>query len=312
MHHLRRIATKGDAARDEKTIEELMATIQSLTNRIDFLELQLQRQGKPSQPPTDEEGCLINPPALDRHHIAVRRFPSYTAHAMRGAIEAVVEGIPMSATRVVTNHLVLVSEANGLGTSTGGQVLSWVDICAGLAAKMLARSPCVTASVDSVHFLRPCRSVCGVLVLLTRFPHTVLVFSTRVFSTDVFSTHVSIHCMVDSTLTLRLGSVVLVAAMVNRVFQSSMEVGVRVEEEDMATGQRHHCCSAYLTFVNLRAQQIKGALPRVVPDSPHHHSVYEQALTRREHRLQAKKQARVGWDVMGWDGTGCDGVGWQR
>jgi acyl-coenzyme A thioesterase PaaI-like protein len=56
-------------------------------------------------------------------------------------------------------------------------VLSWIDICAGLAAKTVARGPVVTASVDTVHFLRPCR----------------------------------------------LGSVAIVAAMVNRTFQSSME-----------------------------------------------------------------------------------------
>ena len=37
------------------------------------------------------------------------------------------------------------------------QVLSWIDICAGLAAKTVARGPCVTASVDSVHFIRPVR-----------------------------------------------------------------------------------------------------------------------------------------------------------
>lgn len=154
MHQLRRM-TKGSQGDGKKT-EDLLATIQSLTDRIAQLELQLEQQ-RSKQHDENEESCLLNPPALDRRHIAVRRFPSYTAHAMRGAIEAVVEGIPMSATRVVTNHLVLASEANGLGTSTGGQVLSWVDICAGLAAKMLARSPCVTASVDSVHFLRPCR-----------------------------------------------------------------------------------------------------------------------------------------------------------
>jgi acyl-CoA hydrolase len=35
-------------------------------------------------------------------------------------------------------------------------VLSWIDICAGLAAKTFSRGPCVTASVDAVHFLRPC------------------------------------------------------------------------------------------------------------------------------------------------------------
>lgn len=34
------------------------------------------------------------------------------------------------------------------------QVLSWIDLCAGLSAKMLAKGPCVTASVDTVHFLR--------------------------------------------------------------------------------------------------------------------------------------------------------------
>ena len=57
------------------------------------------------------------------------------------------------------------------------QVLSWIDICAGLAAKTVARGPVVTASVDTVHFLRPCHQ----------------------------------------------GSVAIIAAMVNRVFQSSME-----------------------------------------------------------------------------------------
>lgn len=41
---------------------------------------------------------------------------------------------------------------------------------------------------------------------------------------------------------VQVGSVVLIAAMVNRTFTSSMEVGVRVEEEDVRTGARHHCC----------------------------------------------------------------------
>lgn len=36
----------------------------------------------------------------------------------------------------------------------------------------------------------------------------------------------------------RLGDVVMIAAMVNRTFSSSMEVGVRVEAEEMTTGLR--------------------------------------------------------------------------
>lgn len=48
-----------------------------------------------------------------------------------------------------------------------------------MSAKTLARGPCVTATVDAVHFLAPCR----------------------------------------------LGSIAIIAAMVNRTFNSSMEVG---------------------------------------------------------------------------------------
>ena len=40
----------------------------------------------------------------------------------------------------------------------------------------------------------------------------------------------------------QVGSVCVIAAMVNRTFRTSMEVGVRVEEEDGKTGARHHCC----------------------------------------------------------------------
>lgn len=85
-------------------------------------------------------------------------------------------------------------------------MLSWIDICAGLASKNAARAACVTAGLDAVHFLRPCRSGC----------------------------------------------VAIICAMVNRTFSSSMEVGVRVEAEDIRTGAREHCCSAYLTFVSLK------------------------------------------------------------
>lgn len=122
----------------------------------------------------------------------------------------------------------------------GGTVLSWVDICAGLAAKAFARGPCVTASVDAVHFLRPCH----------------------------------------------VGSVVIVAAMVNRTFRSSMEVGVRVEEEDSRTGVRHHCCSAYLTFVALARKDAGGGvpakklLPKAVPTDRHTEQIHAEAACR--------------------------------
>jgi len=63
----------------------------------------------------------------------------------------------MASTRVVMQQLCLPLDCDKHGVCLGGTVLGWVDICAGLASKVVARGPCVTASVDSVHFLRPVR-----------------------------------------------------------------------------------------------------------------------------------------------------------
>lgn len=70
------------------------------------------------------------------------------------------EQVAMSSTRVVMHQIVLPSDTDSLGICFGGQVLGWIDVCAGLAAKTVAKGPCVTASLDAVHFLRPCRVVC--------------------------------------------------------------------------------------------------------------------------------------------------------
>lgn len=61
-----------------------------------------------------------------------------------------------------------------------------------------------------------------------------------------------------------------------------MQVGVRVEEEDVKTGARHHCCSAYLTFVSVLARPGADGRParrmkRVVPTLPTHTEIFEAA-----------------------------------
>lgn len=75
------------------------------------------------------------------------------------------EEVAMGTTRVVMHQIVLPPDSDALGICFGGQVLGWIDICAGLAAKTVARGPCVTASVDAVHFLKPCRVVGGPTLL---------------------------------------------------------------------------------------------------------------------------------------------------
>lgn len=57
--------------------------------------------------------------------------------------------------RVEMTHHVLPEFANSLGNVFGGQVVSWIDICAAIAAQRHCRSVVVTASIDAVQFLLP-------------------------------------------------------------------------------------------------------------------------------------------------------------
>jgi acyl-CoA hydrolase len=91
---------------------------------------------------------------------------------------------------------------------------------------------------------------------------------------------------IDFIHPIKLGQVVILRASVNRVFRSSMEVGVKVFCEDMKTGRREHSNSAYLTFVGLNAEGRPTPCPQVVPETEDEKRRFDAALTRRNRRLQ--------------------------
>jgi acyl-CoA hydrolase len=83
-----------------------------------------------------------------------------------------------------------------------------------------------------------------------------------------------------------LGNIVRLKASVNRAFNTSMEVGVRVEVEDIKTGGVMHSNSAYLTFVSIDSVTKKNIkVPEVFPETEDEIRRYSQALKRREQRL---------------------------
>ncbi len=69
-----------------------------------------------------------------------------------------IPSVPSSASRVEMNEIVLPSHTNALGTIFGGQVMAWIDIAGAISASRHARKICVTASIDTLHFLAPIRS----------------------------------------------------------------------------------------------------------------------------------------------------------
>lgn len=90
---------------------------------------------------------------------------------------------------------------------------------------------------------------------------------------------------------VRQGEVVLLQASVNRVFNTSLEVGVRVTKENLLTGERKHTNSAYLTFVAIDENGKPAVASRVRPVTAVEKRRYRDAARRRQLRLQHRRQA---------------------
>ena len=93
---------------------------------------------------------------------------------------------------------------------------------------------------------------------------------------------------IDFLHPIRLGEIVILRASVNRVFNTSMETGVKVFAENPRTGERLHTNSAYMTFVGLNAEGKPSICPQIIPETEDEFRRYERALIRRNLRLEKR------------------------
>jgi acyl-CoA hydrolase len=84
---------------------------------------------------------------------------------------------------------------------------------------------------------------------------------------------------------VHIGQLIMLQSSVNRVFRTSMEVGVRVQAENLFTGQRKHTSSAYLTFVAIDKSGNRIPIPAVIPETEDEKRRYFEAEQRRAYRL---------------------------
>src|SRR5947207_15093015 len=94
---------------------------------------------------------------------------------------------------------------------------------------------------------------------------------------------------VDFREPIHLGDLVVMKASVNFVGSSSMEIGVRVEAEDLLTGRRRHTNSCYLTFVAVDRNGRPIEVPTLVPETEQEHRRYAAAKERRRRRLEERE-----------------------
>lgn len=85
-----------------------------------------------------------------------------------------------------------------------------------------------------------------------------------------------------------VGNLVTARASVNDVGKTSMEVGVRVDAEDLLTGKLVHVSSAYLVFVAIDDAGRAVPLPAVIAETDDERRRMAAAKVRRERRLQQR------------------------
>lgn len=89
---------------------------------------------------------------------------------------------------------------------------------------------------------------------------------------------------------IKEGDIVILQASVNRVFNTSMEVGIRVTLEDPLTGHRQHANSAYFTYVAIDDHGKPVKVDPIRPVTKEERRRYADAARRRQLRLQHRKR----------------------
>lgn len=87
-----------------------------------------------------------------------------------------------------------------------------------------------------------------------------------------------------------IGNLITVKAGINMTGTTSMEIGARVETEDLMTGVKTHLASAYLTFVALGENKRPVEVPPLKLETREEIRRHREALARRELRLSEKKK----------------------
>ena len=91
---------------------------------------------------------------------------------------------------------------------------------------------------------------------------------------------------IDFRNPVNLGEIVILQSQVNRVFHTSMEVGVEVYSENALTGEKKHTTTAYVTFVAIDQHTRKPKLvPPLILRTTDERRRFREAGKRREVRL---------------------------
>lgn len=89
----------------------------------------------------------------------------------------------------------------------------------------------------------------------------------------------------DFRTPIRVGEFIVLKSSINRVFHTSMEVGVKVFSENILTGERKHTSSAFVTFVAIDENRMPHPAPPLILETDEDRRRFREAGERRRVRL---------------------------
>lgn len=98
---------------------------------------------------------------------------------------------------------------------------------------------------------------------------------------------------IDFIQPVHVGDLLILKSSVNRAFNTSLEVGVKVWVEHPQTGTLLHVASAYLVFVAIDKAGHPLQVPQLLPETPDEERRYADAQRRREHREAEAKRRKI-------------------
>ena len=96
---------------------------------------------------------------------------------------------------------------------------------------------------------------------------------------------------IDFLHPIKLGEAVTLIASVNRVFNTSMEVGIKVYAQSFKVGEKVHSNTAFLTFVSVDDEGKPVKTFEAIPETEDEKRRYNEAFERRQNRLRNRNKA---------------------
>lgn len=98
---------------------------------------------------------------------------------------------------------------------------------------------------------------------------------------------------VDFLHPITVGHMICLESFVTWTHNTSMEVFVNVISEDMMTGERQICTTAFLTFVALDDKGKPTPVPQVIPETDFEKELHATAPERYQQRMERKAHSKA-------------------